>query len=709
MANVPGAENGEAAEAADPFADKEWSPEEAAYNGKIINVRLSDGAVEREDIPEQMYKDYLGGYGIGARLLFDRIPAGADPLGPDNVLGLMPGLLTGTPIFGNRFQAVCKSPSTGGWGDANCGGDFGPYLKFAGWDGILFYGQSDKPVYILVDGDDVSIEDASEYWGMGAIEVENAFKEKYGKKTSVACIGPSGEQLSYLAGICNEHGRLAARSGVGAVMGSKKVKAVVVRAGGTPRENMLGRDSDIRDLARQSRNEFIAPLRDFFAGFGTTGISTGSAHNGDSPVRNWGGVGIDVLPEVDAMSGMAFNATRMTHAELEIDPETGMPPIDPDHSPAPRAVDVNGKAVRHKSYGCWRCPMACGAESIESPHGTVAPGFSEAEHEKGVFKYPVDTHRAEYETVASFGTMNLTCNIDMLQAANHWCNEYGLDTIGAGTTISFAIECFENGLIDLEDTGGVELTWSNDDGIMEMLHLIGKREGFGDLLADGMQVAAAKIDEKNGDNRAQEFRTDVGGQELPMHDAKLQPEYWTTYKLDPTPARHTQYEGNSRYGGPEYPAAPRDFKDYANRGEHHKGASEYMHISNSTGMCQFIMMAAPTDRFPQWINAVTGWNLSGEDLQRSGERIANLRMAFTVREGDNPRQRFAPPRLWGGEGTVQKTGPLADVILDIETLETDFLNASGWDTDTCVPSRAKLEEIELGDVADALEAAGFAV
>ena len=498
MANVPGAENGDAPEATDPFADKQWSPEEVAYNGKIINVRLSDGSVEREDLPEQMYKDYLGGYGIGARLLFDRVPAGADPLGPDNVLGLMPGLLTGTPIFGNRFQAVCKSPSTGGWGDANCGGDFGPYLKFAGWDGILFYGQAANPVYILIDGDNVSIEDASEYWGMGAIEVENAFKEMYGKKTSVACIGPSGEQLSYLAGICNEHGRLAARSGVGAVMGSKKVKAVVVRAGGTPRENMLSGDGDIRSLARQSRDEFIAPLRDFFAGFGTTGISTGSAHNGDSPVRNWGGVGVDVFPEVDSMSGMMFNATRMTHAELEIDPATGMPPIDPDHSPAPRAVDVNGKAVRHKSYGCWRCPMACGAESIESPYGTIAPGLSEAEHEKGVFKYPVDTHRAEYETVASFGTMNLSANIDMMQAANHWCNEYGLDTIGAGTTISFAIECFENGLIDLEDTGGVELTWSNDDGIMEMLHLIGKREGFGDLLADGMKVAAEKIDAKNG-------------------------------------------------------------------------------------------------------------------------------------------------------------------------------------------------------------------
>ena len=565
MANVPGG-NGQTETADAPAEAREWNPSELAYNGKIINVHLGDGRVEAEELPEQMYKDYLGGYGIGVRLLFDRIPQGADPLGPDNVLGLMPGLLTGTPIFGNRFQAVCKSPSTGGWGDANCGGDFGPYLKFAGWDGILFYGQSDNPVYILIDGDTVTIEDASEYWGMGAIEVENAFKEKYGKKASVACIGPSGEQLSYLSGICNEHGRLAARSGVGAVMGSKKVKAVVVS--GAPRENMLAQDPDIRALTRTSREEFIAPLRDFFATFGTTGITSQSAHNGDSPVRNWGGVGQVVFQNVDSITGPVVNATRMTHDYDEIVEENGMP--------VAKRRNRQGEMVTKpaKSYGCWRCPMACGAESIESPHGTPEAGVWE--HEKGVFKYPVNTHRAEYETMASFGTMNLSNNLDMLQAANHWCNEYGLDTIGAGTVISFAIECFENGLIDLEDTGGVELTWGNDDGIMEMLHLIGKREGFGDILADGMAVAATKIDEQNGDNRAQAYRTDVGGQELPMHDGKLQPEYYTTYKLDPTPGRHTQYEGASRYGGPEYPAAPADFKDYANRGEHHKGASEYM-------------------------------------------------------------------------------------------------------------------------------------
>ena len=197
--------------------------EEQAYNGKIVNIDVSTRTITPENLPDQMYKDYLGGYGIGARLLFDRIPQGADPLGPDNVLGLLPGLMTGTPIFGNRFQAVCKSPSTGGWGDANCGGDFGPYLKFAGWDGILFSGVADKPIYILIEDENISICDASEYWGMGAIEAEKKFKAEYGKKTSVALIGPSGEKLSYLSGICNEHGRLAARSGVGAVMGSKKI------------------------------------------------------------------------------------------------------------------------------------------------------------------------------------------------------------------------------------------------------------------------------------------------------------------------------------------------------------------------------------------------------------------------------------------------------------------------------------------------------
>ena len=619
-------------------------PEELAYNGKILNVDLSSGEATPETLDDQFYKDYLGGYGIGARILFDRIPVGADPLGPDNVLGLVPGLLTGTPIFGNRFQAVCKSPSTGGWGDANCGGDFGPYLKFAGWDGIFMSGISDKPVFILIDDDKVTIEDASDYWGLGAIEVEKKFKDVYGKKTSVACIGPSGENLSLISGICNDHGRLAARSGVGAVMGSKKVKAVVVKS---TRQMIQQHDKDARGLMKESLDAFSAPLRDFFRTFGTTGITAGSAHSGDSPVQNWGGVGQEVFKDVDGLQGPVVNE------------------------------------LMEKHYACWHCPLACGAESVAS--------------ENPQYPYPHHTHRPEYETMASFGTMNLSNNLDMLIYANHLCNEYGLDTIGAGGVISFAIECFENGLITKEDTEGIDLRWSNDDAIIEMLHQIGKREGFGEVLADGIKPAAEKIGEAS-----LAYATHVGGQELPMHDPKLQPEYFTTYKLDPTPARHTQYEGASRFGGPEYPAAPQDFKDYENRGDHHKGASEYMHVVNATGMCQFIMMTAPTERFPEWVNQVTGWDLTGDDLQASGERIANLRMAFTVREGDNPKERFVPARLWGGGDTQQQVGPLAGVTLDIETMENDFLNACGWDSETCVPSRSKLEELGLKDVADAL-------
>ncbi|HKZ50605.1 MAG TPA: aldehyde ferredoxin oxidoreductase N-terminal domain-containing protein, partial [Dehalococcoidia bacterium] len=188
-----------------------------AINGKILNVDLGSGAMEAESLPEEMYRRYLGGYGLGARLLFDRIPRGADALGPDNVLGLVPGLLTGTPLFGNRFQAVAKSPKSGGWGDANCGGDFGPFLKLAGWDGVFFKGIAEGPVYLLIEDDRAEIRDAGDLWGLDAIATEEKLKERHGKKASIACIGPAGEHLSPMAGICNERGRLAARSGVGAV------------------------------------------------------------------------------------------------------------------------------------------------------------------------------------------------------------------------------------------------------------------------------------------------------------------------------------------------------------------------------------------------------------------------------------------------------------------------------------------------------------
>jgi aldehyde:ferredoxin oxidoreductase len=671
-----------------------------ALNGKILNVNLSRGAIEPEEIPEEMYRKYLGGYGLGARLLFDRIPQGADPLGPDNILGFFPGLLTGTPLFGIRYQAVAKSPKNNGWGDANCGGDFGPFLKHAGWDGLLLSGQAEKPVYILIQDDQVEIHDAGDIWGMLAIDVEMALKERHGKKASVACIGPAGEKLSYMAGICNERGRLAARSGLGAVMGSKKVKALVCLAS----RNILAGDSkDVRMMVRQSLDEFIKPLASFFRNYGTTGITAGSAMSGDSPVKNWGGAGSVDFPEAGLLAGDNFNA-RMD-----------------------------------KKYACWHCPLACGAEShgwdeqeseaqariakrgeerstlqAELTNGAgedrakeIQAAIQQLDRKDAIdteikndpkYPYPHHTHRAEYETAGSFGTMMLSADINALQYANHLCNQYGLDVISAGATVSFAMECYENGLITKEDTDGIELKWGNTDAIIEFLHLIGKREGIGDLFADGIKPALEKLGPA-----AEPFAMEVGGEELPMHDPKLQPEYFTAYKLDPTPARHTQYEGAGA-GRPKWEIEPasRDRNVYSGRGQHHKGAAEYMHVVNAVGMCQFIMMAAPNDRIPEWINLTTGWDTTAQEILQAGERIANLRMAFSVREGDIVTKRRIPDRLIGK--TPLEAGPHEGVTLDTEALEKEYLQACGWDKETAKPSRAKLEELGLQDVAEAIQA-----
>jgi aldehyde:ferredoxin oxidoreductase len=617
---------------------------EKGYNGKLLNVNLTTGEVTIERPDDSLYRKYLGGYGIGARMLWDRTPAGAAPLGPENMLGMFAGLLTGTPLFGQRWQVVCKSPLTGAWGDANCGGDFGGVLKLAGWDGIMFFGKAATPKYLLIQDDKVQLLDASDQWGTGAIENETMLKQRHGKRASVANIGQAGETLSLISGVCNDHGRLAARSGVGAVMGSKNLKAVVAVAD----RKIISQTPETIKMLRANLDDMVKPLKDFFHNFGTTGITTGSALNGDSPVKNWGGVGVVDFP---AEVNNSIN---------------GMTVIKP---------------MMEKAYGCWHCPVACGAESVESKNPK--------------YPYPHHTHRPEYEAMGAFGTMNLMADPDALIYANHLSNEFGFDVISAGGAISMAIECYQDGIITKEDTEGLELDWSSPDAVIGFLQMMGKREGIGAVFADGVKVAAEKLG-----RGAEKYAMHIGGQELPMHDPKLQPEYYTTYKLDPTPGRHTQYEGNRRIG--KIPPAPKDFKDYANRGEHHKGASEYMHVVNSGGLCQFIMMMANTANMPSWFNAVTGWDMDLDEMMQVGERIANMRMAYEVREGGNPRKRPVPTRVTGESSEATHAGPLQGVKLDTELLETDYLKACDWDLQTTKPSRAKLESLGLSEVAAVL-------
>ncbi len=470
----------------------------SGYMGKILWVNLSTGKTKIETPDESLYKEYIGGYGLGAKLLYDHMKPGADPLGPDNILGLVTGPFTGTPIpAGARYAAVAKSPITGGWGDANSGGYFGPYLKFSGFDGVFFTGVSKKPVYLLIDEGKAVLKDASHLWGKDAYVTEKTLEAEYGKNSRVACIGPAGEKMSLIAAIITDKGSAAGRSGLGAVMGSKKLKAVVAR--GTMPVSVADKAAVDR-----LRKEHVQSLKktpgfggiDSLHRFGTSAMTHLSAHSGDTPVRNWGGVGVKDLPDVE-----------------------GLKP------------DVLEQYVQ-KLGGCWHCPVACKAVLKE---GT------------GEYKYAAGIRRPEYETQGSFGALCGNSNTESINKINEICNGYGLDTISAGTVMAFAIECYENGIITKKDTGGLDLKWGNHRALVAMTEKMAKREGLGDKLADGVKVAAQKIGKG-----AKKYAVQVGGQEVGMHDPKLamMGEFAAArYQMDATPGRHTQGFGPGSFSG----------------------------------------------------------------------------------------------------------------------------------------------------------------
>jgi len=417
------------------------------YMGKILNVYLSEGRIVEEPLDEQLCQEYVGGYGMGARLLYERMPAGADPLGPDNILGLLTGPLTGTPaLIGSRYVAVAKSPNTGLWGDANCGGYFGPHLKFAGVDGILFYGVSTKPVYLYIEEGVAEVRDASDLWGMNVSDLEDLLKERHGQDVQIASIGTAGEKLSLMACIMNDKERAAGRSGLGAVMGSKKLKAVVVK--GTMAVPMADKERT-NELRRTYLRRHDGAYEDFHD-FGTCSITSDSAQNGDSPVKNWGGSGLVDFPRQrsDKIGG-----------------------------------EANISLPDYKRYGCWRCPIACGGR-LRQDSGKFA-----LEKNDGV------GHKPEYETLCMFGTNLLNDDLASIVKINEICNDHGLDTISVGATIGYVVECYENGLLDTAMTDELEMTWGNAEAIVVLTDKIARRDGFGDLLADGIKVAWEKLGE----------------------------------------------------------------------------------------------------------------------------------------------------------------------------------------------------------------------
>ena len=614
------------------------------YNGKILFVDLASGSSKEEILPEKIYREFIGGTGLGVRVLYEHMKPKADPLGPDNVLGFLAGLLTGTkaPMTG-RFQVVGKSPLTGGWGDSSGGGSFGPELKATGYDAVFFTGISPKPVYLFLHDGKAEVKDASHLWGKETYQTEEMVRKELGDKlVKVASIGPAGEAKSLLACIMQEDAA-AARSGLAAVMGAKRLKAVAVR--GTKKVPIAdsSRFSALRKDALKFAKQTEHPLGNMLKSWGTNSWMSPLISVGETPIKNWQLFGPEAFPN---------------HGRLNADEVTKYQP---------------------KRIACADCPIGC--------HGT-------AKLEKGAYAIG-EGYKPEYETLALFGPNCLNDDMESVIKANDLCNRFGLDTIGVASAIAFAMECYERGLITKEDTDGIELTWGNAAAIIVMIEKIARREGFGAVLADGSKRAAEHIGKGS-----EKYAIHIGGQDLPAHDPRTDGGYATGwgYVCDPTPGRHTvSFEMGSVAGGSPYTPynelkfSKPDMFDYEANAPIYATLSDLHYLLISTGACDFVIWGVDTFPLVEFISAAVGWDFTVAEGLKAGRRIQTLRQVFNVREGINTSEWRFPERIEG----VLTAGPTAGRKFDWKTTKEKGYAALGWDAATGKPLDSTLEELEL--------------
>ncbi len=645
------------------------------YMGKYIIINLSSGKKEIVEPGDEFYKKYLSGYGLGAAVITQRQKAGIDPLSPEAHLGFCSGLLTGTgAFFSGRFMVVGKSPLTGGWGDANSGGKFSVEIKKAGFDAVFFTGKAKSPVWVYINDGKVEIRDGKKLWGKDTIETEELIqKELKDKKVQVASIGKSGEKVSFISGIVTDGGRIAARSGLGAVMGSKNLKALVIKGTGEipvadpekmkemNRKFMKGfkKVNPVDSLMLKGLNFFAqiiartgvsvpsqpSTVKEIMRTYGTAGLTVYSGMTGDSPIKNWAGIGYTEFP----------NAYKLS--------------------------DESIIALQKRKYACQSCPMACG--------GII-------DIKEGRYKGTIG-HKPEYETLCSFGGLILHDDLDTIVEINELCNREGIDTISAGGAVAFAIECYKNGIIDDKQTRGLKLDWGKSAEILKLTEMIINREGIGNLLADGVRVAAARLGKG-----AEAYAVHAGGQELPMHDSRLDEGMGIAYQCEPTPGRHTissylyahLYQTKKRLPGVKRlirSASGKDGKKVAL----YTGTSLLMQLINGSGVCEFGIMCSNVPLI-DYMNTVTGWKLSKDDYMQTAERILSVRKAFNVREGLKAEDSKLHPRAAGNPPLTG--GPLKGKKVDMENLESQFFSMLDWDPVTGGPTKAKMAQLGIAEL-----------
>jgi aldehyde:ferredoxin oxidoreductase len=624
------------------------------FAGRILHVDLTAGQITVEQPPEEFYRTYWGGSAMGTYYLLVNTPPGADPLDPQNTLSLMLSAATGVAISGqSRCTATAKSPMSGLIGDSQVGGFWPAELKFAGFDGIVLTGRSSRPVYLWVHDGQAELRDAGHLWGKITGEAQALILEELGDpKIEVAQVGPAGERLVRFASIMNMSNRAHGRTGMGAVMGSKNLKAIAVRG---HRKVEVANQRTIARLAR-ALTKVIPDFPDMksLQDYGTAGVLMYQDTTGGLPTRNYVS---GTFEQAEALSGETMSDTILQH-----------------------------------SHTCYACTVRCKrVVETEYKDRKVDPFYG----------------GPEYETLSTLGSYCGIGDMPAVSVANQICNEYGIDTISCGATIAFAMDCFEHGILTAEDTGGIELRFGNADAMLAILDKIVRREGFGDILADGSARAAVQIS-----RGAEDLVVAVKNTELPAHMPQVKRSLALVYAVNPFGADHQSSEHDPGYapGATQVSlermasiglTSPQDDR-VMNREKVKLALYTQWNYSfmDTADLCQFVwgpswQLGGPAE-MAELMTAVTGWEITIADVQRIGERRLNLIRAFNAREGAGRDHDTLPKRLLDEPLKGGVSEGLFVPRAELEAALDDYYDLAGWDVATGMPTRAKLEELGLG-------------
>jgi len=616
------------------------------YAGKILRINLTERTSKAEPLQEQLARDFIGGAGFAIKYLFDEVKAGTDPLSPDNKLIFACGPFTGAGVpCSSRMSVAGKSPLTGAVGLALSGGHFPVEMKYAGWDVIIIEGKAEKPTYVAITGNSVRFRDAARIWGTLTFDCQQIIKDELqDQNVRVSCIGPAGERLCRIAGIINER-RALGRKGLGAVMGSKNLKAIAIR----------GKESipiASEERYRKSRAALLKAFKESpvlypeFAQHGTPMVVEVTSAMGILSAKNWTATG-QFVPEGLSLESQTTRKIGKEH--------------------------------------CHDCPVGCSQLKM-ARRGDYAGILSEG---------------PDFETIYAFGSNNGIDDIDSVIAADRLADELGLDSVSSGVTIGFAMECFEKGILTLKDTDGIDLRFGNDAAMMKVLRKMAFRDGIGDLLADGSLAAARKIGKGT-----EKFAIQIKGLELAAYDVRGAKAHGLNYATAYTGADHCRgYAFQEIFGVPV--PHPVDRLAIEGKGKLTVWNQDIQAVTcDCAPMCKFLLdMAIPQiacQNTADLMEAITGLSFTPEEVMRVGERLTNVAKAFNVREGFTRADDTFPERLMT---EPLKAGASKGQLIskkDLDAMLDEYYSERGWDVKTGMPTRAKLAELGLEYIADAL-------